>query len=77
MWKEKNGYLEKEFVFDDFVEALAFVFKVGVLAEKLAHHPDITIVYNKVLIRTTTHDEGNKITEKDRKLAEMIDKVYS
>ncbi|MEO0139003.1 MAG: 4a-hydroxytetrahydrobiopterin dehydratase [candidate division WOR-3 bacterium] len=73
MWLERENFLEREFVFKDFIEALAFVVKVGILAERLGHHPDIIIKYNRVLIRTTTHDEGNKITDKDRKLAELID----
>lgn len=75
MWMERDNFLEREFVFKDFVEALAFVVKVGILAEKIGHHPDIVIKYNRVLIRTTTHDEGNKITDKDRKLADLIDGV--
>ncbi len=75
MWLERENFLEREFIFKDFIEALAFVVKVGILAEKLGHHPDIIIKYNRVLIRTTTHDEGNKITDKDRKLAELIDGI--
>lgn len=65
--------LEKTFVFGNFIAAFAFMTKVALLAEKAGHHPDWSNVYNKVVIRLTTHDAGNTITEKDRKLAAAID----
>jgi 4a-hydroxytetrahydrobiopterin dehydratase len=67
--------LVKEFKFKDFVNAWGFMNKVALLAEKMDHHPDWSNVYNKVSIRLTTHDAGNKITGEDRKLAEEIDKL--
>lgn len=79
-WKEVNTEegqqaLVKEFRFKDFVNAWAFMNSVALLAEKMDHHPDWTNVYNQVTIRLTTHSEGNKITDKDRKLAAQIDKL--
>jgi 4a-hydroxytetrahydrobiopterin dehydratase len=79
-WKEEVSWegksaLVKEFKFKDFVSAWGFMNKVALLAEKMDHHPDWSNVYNKVSIRLTTHDAGNKITDKDRKLAEEIDKL--
>lgn len=80
-WKEENinggdkQQLEKTFTFPDFVSAWAFMSQVALLAEKMDHHPDWSNVYNKVTIRLSTHDAGNKITEKDRKLAAQIDKI--
>jgi 4a-hydroxytetrahydrobiopterin dehydratase len=72
-WKEVRGRLEKSFDFADFAEALAFVNKVGELAERLDHHPDICIKnYKYVSVSTTTHDEGG-LTDRDRKLASEID----
>lgn len=47
--------------------------KVAIEAEKMDHHPNWSNVYNKVTIELTTHSEGNKVTDKDRKLAAMID----
>ncbi|NCP85611.1 MAG: pterin-4-alpha-carbinolamine dehydratase, partial [Bacteroidetes bacterium] len=44
-------------------------------AEQQGHHPNWSNVYNKVEFELTTHDEGNTITAKDRKLAEAIDKI--
>ena len=79
-WKEENtaegqSALVKEFKFKDFVSAWAFMASVALLAEKMDHHPDWTNVYNRVSIRLNTHEAGNKITDKDRKLASQIDKL--
>ena len=75
MWREENNFLVKEFVFKDFKEAFAFMTMVALAAEKMDHHPLWTNVYNKVQIQLNTHDAGNIITEKDRKLAAVIDKL--
>lgn len=75
MWKEENNALVKEFKFQDFKEAFAFMSRVAEAAEELQHHPDWNNVYNKVVIKLSTHDAGNKITEKDIKLAEAIDRL--
>lgn len=75
MWVEKNNKLLKTFKFEDFQEAFAFMTRVAFLAEKHNHHPNWSNVYNTVEIELTTHDEGNKVTEKDRKLAKAIDQI--
>ncbi|HXA02540.1 MAG TPA: 4a-hydroxytetrahydrobiopterin dehydratase [Cytophagaceae bacterium] len=75
MWKEENNILTKSFKFKDFKEAFGFMTKVALIAEKMDHHPNWSNVYNKVEIQLTTHDAGNKVTDKDRKLAEAIDKL--
>lgn len=75
-WEEKDNRLEKLFVFKNFKEALAFVNKVGEIAEEMNHHSNITLQnYKEVLITTTTHDAGNTVTEKDRALASRIDSL--
>ncbi|MBC8152045.1 MAG: 4a-hydroxytetrahydrobiopterin dehydratase, partial [Bacteroidetes bacterium] len=63
------------FQFADFSEAFAFMTRVALAAEKMDHHPWWSNVYNKVTIELTTHDAGNTITDKDRKLAGQIDKL--
>jgi 4a-hydroxytetrahydrobiopterin dehydratase len=75
MWLEQNDQLYRAFEFKDFVEAFAFMSKVAVLAEKHNHHPTWTNTYNKVEIWLTTHDAGNKVTQKDEDLAEAIDQL--
>jgi 4a-hydroxytetrahydrobiopterin dehydratase len=75
MWEEKNNLLCRTFEFKDFKEAFGFMTRVAFLAEEMHHHPNWSNVYNKVTIELTTHDAGNTITEKDRKLAAAIDKI--
>ncbi|GAA4420111.1 hypothetical protein GCM10023187_55060 [Nibrella viscosa] len=73
MWQEKDNKLTRAFTFADFSEAFAFMTRVALLAEKMNHHPWWSNVYNKVSIELNTHDAGNIVTDKDRKLAEAID----
>ena len=68
-WSEVDGALERTFQLENFVEALAFVNRVGELAEAENHHPDIAIHYNRVTLRWWTHTAGG-ITDRDRDLAE-------
>lgn len=68
-WSEVDGALERTFQFENFVAALAFVNRVGDLAEAENHHPDIAIHYNRVTLRWWTHTAGG-ITDRDRDLAE-------
>lgn len=77
MWTEENNTLYKKFEFKNFSEAFAFMTRVAIEAEKADHHPLWTNVYNKVEIWLSTHDAGNTITAKDRKLTENIDKLLS
>lgn len=75
MWKETNNQLTRDFQFTDFSEAFAFLTRVALAAEKMDHHPTIENTYNKVTLRLSTHDAGNTITDKDRKLAAAISKI--
>lgn len=76
-WEEKDGWLHKLFTFDTFTEALSFVNRVGDIAEKMQHHPDIRLQnYNEVVIKSTTHDSGNMVTDKDRTLTQAIDTLF-
>jgi 4a-hydroxytetrahydrobiopterin dehydratase len=77
MWTEKNNQLTAHFEFKDFVQAFAFMTEVAFHAEQQGHHPHWTNVYNRVTISLNTHDAGNIVTEKDRKLAATIDTVYA
>jgi len=73
MWQEQNNSLYEKFEFKDFSEAFAFMTRVALAAEKMDHHPTWTNVYNKVEIWLNTHDAGDVITEKDRRLAKKIE----
>ncbi len=73
-WKTENNKLVKEFIFQDFKQAWAFMSRVAELSEQYNHHPDWYNSYNKVRIELTTHDQG-KITDKDLQLAKAIDEL--
>ena len=76
-WIEKDNKLVKDFQFEDFITAFAFMTKVAFVAEKMGHHPEWSNVYNKVSIKLSTHDAGNIVTDLDRELAAKIDKFVS
>ncbi len=75
MWKEENNNLYRSFEFKDFSAAFAFMTRVALLAEKQNHHPTWKNTWNKVEIWLQTHDAGNTVTDRDRKLAAAIDKL--
>jgi 4a-hydroxytetrahydrobiopterin dehydratase len=75
MWKEENDKLYKKFVFSDFNQAFGFMSRVALLAEKADHHPTWTNTWNTVEIWLSTHDAGNKVTQKDINLASSIDEL--
>jgi len=73
-WEVQSGELVRTFVCSDFRAALAFVNRVGLLAEAAGHHPDIDIRYNRVRLSLVTHDAGG-LTAKDFDLAAEIDRA--
>lgn len=73
-WVYRNDGIEKDFVLKNFRSTLDFINQVGELAEKMNHHPDISVKYNKVNLRLTTHD-AQAITQKDVELARAIDAI--
>lgn len=74
-WTEINGRLRKDYIFKNFKEAIEFINKVASISEKQDHHPEISNTYNKVSLLLSTHDAGDRVTIKDRVLAEEIDKI--
>ena len=72
-WQEKDNTLYRKFEFKDFSEAFAFMTRVALIAEKINHHPKWTNIWNTVEVWLSTHDAGDIVTDKDRKLAEKID----
>ena len=73
-WRFIDNSIEKKFIFLDFSQALGFIVRVGLLAEKSNHHPELFNVYSKVVIRLNTHD-ADGVTDKDIELAKAIDKL--
>jgi len=75
-WNEVDGKLERNFEFKDFSESLDFINKLAVICESENHHPEINWIYNKINLKLSTHDAGDIVTEKDIKLANLIDEIY-
>jgi 4a-hydroxytetrahydrobiopterin dehydratase len=75
MWEEKSNSLYKKFKFKDFSETFAFMMRVAMEAEKMDHHPKWTNTYNELEIWLSTHDSGDIVTDKDKKLSNKIDAI--
>ena len=73
-WSLDGDVLFKRFSFENFAESLAFVNRVGEIAEAADHHPDITFGWGYAELRTTTHDRGG-ITDVDFALVEKVDRI--
>jgi 4a-hydroxytetrahydrobiopterin dehydratase len=73
-WKVSEGQLTKTFNFETYKDVLKFVNKVGLIAEKQNHHPDMLVKYNSVKISLFDH-EDNKVSDKCHKLANLINKI--
>ena len=74
-WSQRPDVLERDFEFDDFAGAIAFVNQVAEAAEEADHHPDILIHgWNKVRLTLSTHSEGG-VTDLDHQLARRIDEL--
>ena|SRR5688572_7540932 len=69
-------HLEKEIAFPDFATGLAFVNRVGALAEEEGHHPDLFLAWGKVRITIYTH-KADGLTRSDFILAAKIDQLES
>jgi len=73
-WRAGEDGLRKRFEFENFAESLAFVNRVGEIAESVDHHPDITFGWGYAELKTITHDRGG-ITDVDFALVDKIDKI--
>jgi 4a-hydroxytetrahydrobiopterin dehydratase len=73
-WELDGDKIEKKYKFEKFAAALAFVNKVGEIAEFADHHPDIKFGWGYAEIEVTTHDRGG-VTDFDIDLARKIDRI--
>ena len=74
-WRREGGEIVKDFKFEDFRAAMAFVNRVADAAEERNHHPDILIHgWNKVRLSVTNHSAGG-LTEADFELAAAADSL--
>ena len=75
-WSKRAQTIRRTFKFEGFLSSVAFVNRIAKKAQKLNHHPDIDIRFNKVTLKLTTHDEGG-LTEKDFSLARQCDETFA
>jgi 4a-hydroxytetrahydrobiopterin dehydratase len=72
-WRREDDEIVRDWKFDDFAGALAFVNRVGEAAEQANHHPDILLHgWNKVRLSLTNHSAGG-LTEPDFEMARKFD----
>ena len=75
-WTLDGSAIRKQFTFDSFASAVAFVVRIGFDAEAADHHPDVLISnYKKVTLTFTTHSAGG-LTDKDFAAAEAAERVF-
>ena len=67
--------IARTFKFADFSAALGFVVRVGLVAEKRDHHPDVELGWGRARVVWTTHDQKG-VTSLDTELAEASDKIF-
>ena len=75
-WKLIDNYIEREFNFNNFIEAFSFMTKIALICEKYNHHPNWENVYSKVIIKLSTHDLGG-ITNLDQTIATEINQILT
>lgn len=73
-WERRDDEIEKTYQLASFPDAIAFVTRVGFLAEKANHHPDLDVRWRNVRVALSTHSEGG-ITGRDLALAGEIEGV--
>ena len=74
-WEIIDDHIEKEFNFNNFIEAFSFMTKIALICEKNNHHPNWENVYSKVKIKLFTHDLGG-ITNLDQNIAKKINDIF-
>jgi 4a-hydroxytetrahydrobiopterin dehydratase len=68
--------LRRSFGFPDFATAIAFMADVSPEIDETNHHPEWTNIYNRIDVRLTSHDVGNRLTAQDFTLARLLDKHF-
>jgi 4a-hydroxytetrahydrobiopterin dehydratase len=75
-WGQLEGSLYKKFAFKNFTEAFAFASQVALLAEKMNHHPKLTVSWGLCEVSLTSHDVQG-VTERDFILSKKIDSILT
>lgn len=75
-WRFENNKILKEFKFNDFLDSLNFVSQMAPIFEENDHHPDVHIMYSKILFGLHRFDAGGKVTDRDLFIAKEIENKY-
>lgn len=76
-WKFADDKISKQFEFKDFMDGLGFVNKLAPFFESVDHHPDMHIMYSKILFELQRFDVGGKVTDRDIEVAAEIERQYA
>lgn len=75
-WSGDDAEITRTVKMASFMDAIAVVGRVAVVAEEMDHHPDIDIRWRTLTFRCSTHSAG-KVTERDIELARRIDEIVA
>ena len=73
-WEREGEEIVRTFEFDSYLEGVGFAAGAGGLAEEAFHHPEMTVSWQEVEVRLTSHEEGG-ITEQDLDLAGRLNEL--
>lgn len=74
-WERRGNAIAKTFTFDGgFMGSVGFVNRVAEPAERMDHHPDLEISWNKVTVLLSSHSQGG-VTDDDLRLATEVDRL--
>ena len=76
-WDEVDGALERAWSFENMAQAAHWAQRIAVLCDEHDHHADVTFGWGHLKVRTTTHDAGHMVTDKDHTLAAAVDELLS
>ena len=72
-WSHEDGALVRAYACADFESAIAFIVRIGFEAARMDHHPELFNVYSTLRVRLTTHDAGDRVTQRDLDLARAVE----
>ena len=75
-WSRRGDVLTKTYTLKTFPDVVALIGRIAPEAERMNHHPDLDIRYNKLVCNLSTHDAGG-ITKLDIALAKRIEELAS
>src|SRR5215217_6007331 len=75
-WEHQDNRIIKTYAMPTYLSGLTFAAAIGTLAEAADHHPDLYIGYKKVRVELSTHDAGNRVSQKDIALALAIEALH-